>query len=439
MNIQKFFEIAKAKGIDESQLQISKNSSFSVSLFKHEIEKYEASDSQRIVACGVYKGKFGSARTEKLGPDTFEYLVEQIILSASKIEKEEEFDLFKGSEKYHKKNIYNKALSEIPAAEKVALLRELENKTYAIDERVTEVEASYEESESSSEFHNSHGLHLKEKGNSFFIGTSAVIRDGKEIKNNFDYILDSDYSKIDIDALAHKAVEGAVKKLGGESIESKKYPVVLANRVATSFIGYFLSAAIADSVQRHSSFLEGKLNTKVASSKVTIEEKPLKKNIFFSYFDDEGVATYNKPVVKKGVLATYFYNRETAKKDGVSSTGNGSWAGTKIGTSFTNVFVKPGKSSFEEMIAPIEEGVFITDIMGLGTGMNGSSGDFSCQAEGFFIKGGKIVKPVTLITLSGNLLKMFKDVKALDNETRMGFSGISCPNIYIKSMNIGGK
>jgi PmbA protein len=165
------------------------------------------------------------------------------------------------------------------------------------------------------------------------------------------------------------------------------------------------SSTSSDEVQRQSSFLIGKLNTKIASSKVNIAEKPLTKNVFFSYFDDEGVATMNKDIVKGGVLKTYLYNRETAKKDGVASTGNGQWEGDKIGIGYGNIFVKGSKNPFEEMIAPIKEGVFITEIAGLGTGMNAQSGDFSCQAQGFMIRDGKLAEPLNLITLSGNLLQ----------------------------------
>ena len=206
-----------------------------------------------------------------------------------------------------------------------------------------------------------------------------------------------------------------------------------------SLIGYFLSSAIADDVQRHTSMLEGKLGQKIASSRLTIEERPLEKNVFFSYFDGEGVAAKNKVVVKNGVLQTYFYNRETAKKDGVESTGNGTWGGGKVGTGFGTVFVKPGKKSFEEMIAPIKDGVYITDVAGLGTGMNSVSGDFSCQAEGFHIVDGKVAEPLTLITLSGNLLKMLNDLKEFASDAKMTLEAISVASAYIKSMNIGGK
>lgn len=439
MKFEPFFALAKEKGIAESQIQISRSNSFSFELFRHEIESYSVNNGQTVIAAGVINGKFGSARTEKLDRDTFPFLVDGILLTAGLNEKEEIADIFKGSDKYHKKNVYAPALAKIPAEEKLALAKQLEDLLYTLDPRVAEVEVGYAERESESQFYNSFGLKLAQKSNYFYLSANVVMREGEVTKNNWDIELGTDFHAVDINALAKRVVDGAAKKFGADSIASNKYPTVLDRDVMASLINYFLSSAIADDVQRHSSMLEGKLGQKIASSKLTIEERPLEKNVFFSYFDGEGVACQNKVVVKNGVLKTYFYNRETAKKDGVETTGNGVWGGGKVGTSYGNVFVKPGKQSFDEMIADIKDGVYITEVAGLGTGMNAISGDFSCQAEGFHIKDGKIAEPLNLITLSGNLLKMLKDLKGFANDVKMTLESISVASAYIKSMSIGGK
>ena len=439
MNFSQFFALAKEKGIKESQLSFSRSKALSVSLFRHEIEDFRINDSQSVIAAGIVNGKFGSSRTEKLDKDTFPFLTDGILLTARLNEKEETADIFAGSEKYHKKNVYNPALNDVRVEEKIALIRSIEEAIYAADSRVADVEVGYTERESESAFYNSFGLKLKQKGNYFYIYAEVVMREGEVTKTNYNVFLEKDLNAFDKDAFVKEAVKGAARKFGADSIASKKYPTGIDREVMADLINYFLSSAIADEVQRHSSMLEGKLGTKIASSKLTIEERPLEKNVFFSYFDGEGVATRNKVVVKNGVLQTYFYNRETAKKDGVESTGNGTWGGGKVGTGFSNVFVKPGKQSFDELISGIKDGVYITDVAGLGTGMNATSGDFSCQAEGFHIVDGKLAEPLTLITLSGNLLKMLGDLKGFANDTKMTLGSISVASAFIKSMNIGGK
>ncbi|OPZ35197.1 MAG: peptidase PmbA [Tenericutes bacterium ADurb.BinA155] len=367
-------------------------------------------------------------------------MVDQIILTASTSEKEGTAELFKGSEKYHKKNVFNKELGLIPVEKKIAMLHQIEDGLFAYDKRIIEVEeVDYSEKEIASEFYNSFGLKLKQKSNYYYFVGAAEGKQGDEIKTDYEFFGDNDFNKFDPKALIEKIGRKTIAKFGGVQCASGNYPTILHSDIVASLVNYYLGSASSDEVQRKSSFLIGKLGQQIASKKLTIEEKPLEKNIYFSYFDDEGVATYNKAIIKKGVLQTYFYNRETAKKDGVQSTGNGVWEGAKIGVGFSNVFVKPGKQSFEELASPIKEGVFITDIAGLGTGMNEQSGDFSCQAQGFMIRDGKVAEPLNLITLSGNLLKMFQDLKGFDNAVELKDSAISCADAYIKSMAIGGK
>ena len=170
-------------------------------------------------------------------------------------------------------------------------------------------------------------------------------------------------------------------------------------------------------------------------------ENPLEKNVFFRYFDDEGVATFAKPLIEKGILKTYLYNLETARIDGVPSTGNGykGSAKGKIGIRFNNVIVKEGKQSEEEIFSTISEGIYITEVQGLHAGMNKTSGNFSLQAAGFMIRDGKLAEPVNLITIAGNLLKVMEDIKALANNSETQLSSITCPSVYIKSIAVSGK
>lgn len=440
MNFQKFFDLAKENGIQESQIQYTENKGLSFSLFHHELDSYKVNESRSVVACGIYQGRFGSGRTNQLGKDTFPYLVGQIKEGATLIEAPGATEIFKGSERYRKKNVFNPELSQIPVEKKIALLHEIEDKAYAYDPRVKEVMGvSYSESTSESGFFNSFGLKLRQKSNYCFLALYVEAKQGEETKTFGSFYMGNNFHEIDPDALVKEAVEGALKKFGGESCPSGKYPTVLDRSVFADLLSYFMDAAIADEVQRGSSFLKGLVGQRVASSKVSIEERPLDKTVFFSYFDDEGVASSNRKVIKNGILQTYFYNNETAKKDGVASTGNAVWDGGKIGTGIGLLRVKAGKKSFEEMIAPIQEGVYITEIAGLGTGMNEESGNFSCQAEGYEIKDGKLAKPLNLIVLSGNLLSLMKGIKDLDNAVRLSPDGVICPNVYVKSLSIGGK
>ena len=439
-NYERFFALAKEKGITESELYIGKDSSLSMGVFNGEMESMQASTDITVVARGIYNGKFGQASTSVFTKEKIPYLVDSIIANAKVIEKSESASLFKGSEKYKKVNTFNKESALVPTEKKKADLFELEKEILSLDKRVIQAaNIQFQESDSELIILNSHGLKLKQKNNTFVFVGVAVAKEGNEVKTNFDLFIDNDYTKFNVKQLAKKIVDGAIEKLGGVPVESQKMKVVLSPDVVASLINIYVGSADAESIQKHSSLFEGKLNTKVASSKVTIIEKPLAKTLYARSFDDEGVATYNKDIIKKGILTTYLYNLETAAKDKTATTGNGYKAGGKIGSGVTALFIKPGNKSQKELFEMVNDGIYITELEGLHAGINSVSGNFSLKAEGFLIKDGKKDHPVALITVSGNLLKLFQDVIAVGNDAKMQQGGVFAPSFVIRKLSIAGK
>lgn len=438
MKYDYFFKLAKEKGIEECELKIYETYSLSFSLFHSEMDDYQVNDGYSIIARGLINGKFGSASCDVWNKDKAEFLVNEIAKNASVIEDDDPMFIYKGDAKYKKINTYNKELMDIPANKKIEKLYELE-KLIKEGEKITEVAGvSYSETRTTSTLLNSHGLKLSQKNNYFFIMGEAVAKDGEQVKTGYDFLFSNDFNQVNPKELADKIIEETTSQLGGEPCASGDYPVVLDNSCVASLLGAYLSSVDAEEVQKHTSLFEGKLNTKIASNKLTIEDRPLQKTLFGRGFDDEGVATYNKPIIKNGVLMTYLYNLTTAAKDGVKSTGNG-FGGAKIGTSPVFVYMKPGKKSLEELFQEVNNGVYITDIQGLHAGLDPQTGNFSLQSTGFLIKDGKKDRPLDIITVSGNLMKLFNDIKTVGNDSKTFISAVSCPSIIIKKLSIGGK
>jgi len=435
MNINKFFTKAKESGIDVAQISISKSSSSSISIFKGAIESNSVSSVSSLLAKGIYNNKIGSCISEKITDDNIHSIIENIINSAKYSEKEEDPIIFKGSEKYTKKNVYSKELEKVNINDVVSTLLEIEKKLYAKDSLVTDVEIQFELEESSKILANSYGLSLKNKSNYYAFYASIVMKKDNQIKNDYKLIIDTDISKLNDDSFIDELINKCKSKFDGINIENNKYNGVLSYDCVSSLVKALISNTSSEAVQKHSSLFEGKLNQKVLSSKLTILEKPLEKNCFFTYFDDEGVATLNKTIIDKGVLKTYLYNLETAKKDGVESTGNG-YGSSKIGIDFGTLFVKPGKLSEEELFSKIGYGVYVTSIEGLHAGLNAQSGDFSLQAEGYLIKDGKIDKALNLFTVSGNLFKLFSDIISVGNNLKLNLNAVNCPSIAFKNLKI---
>ena len=440
MRYDKFFEIAKAKGIEEVELSISTSSELSFSLFHGEIDNYSSSNNSSYLARGIYKGKMGAIVSDSWDKTSPERFVNEIINNAKFIENDDPVFIFKGSPKYKKVNTFNKDLEKVSIDTKISKLKNLESKIKSADKRIVEVESvQYEECSNSITIINSHGLKLSQKSNYYLFYGGAVAKENGQTKTGGEIFFDNDFSKVDIDALAKTIANNAIEQLSGEAPKSNQYKAVLAPEVVKSLLNAYISSAIAEEVQKNSSLFIGKLNKKVASSKVTVSDLPMKKTVFARYFDDEGVATYNKDIIKNGVLQTYLYNLSSAAKDGVNSTGNGVVSGSKTSTDTTYVEMKPGKKSQQELFEYVNNGVYITDVQGLHAGLNPRSGNFSLQSTGFLIKDGKKSKGLDIITISGNLVDLFMSVELVGNDSKAFVNSIKVPSVVVKKLTVSGK
>ena len=441
MKYDKFFALAKEKGIEEAEISVSTSYNFSVSLFHSEIDQYSTSNSSTFMARGIYKGKMGAVVSDVYDKDSAELFVKTIIENASVIENDDPVFIFKGSEKYKKINTFNKELGKISVDSKINNLYELENKIKECDSRIIEIDTvGYEESSSSNLILNSHGLKLLQKNNNYIYYGGAVAKSGEQVKTGFDFYFGNDFSKFNVEELAKSIAKETVSQLGGYQCDSATYKAVLSPSVVRAFMSAYVGSAVADDVQKNSSLFDGKLNEQVASRKVTIEDKPLARTIFARGFDDEGVATKNLPIIKNGVLKSYLYNLTTAAKDNVESTGHGVvTGGSKVSTTTWYLEMKPGKKSQEELFKEVGEGVYITDVQGLHAGLNPRSGNFSLQSTGFLIKDGKLDHPLDIITVNGNLVNLFKSITSVGSDSKEFISGVKCPSVIVKKIAVSGK
>ena len=436
MNYKQLITKAREQGINPCEVNFENEEELNISVFRHTVENFSISRQSQVRARGVYNGKMGSASTERLDAAAADELLSKIRLGANCSEKEELPEIFPGSEKYTKKNVFSKKIGSISVEEKKALLLRLEQAAYDADPRVSDVQAEYNENAGERVMLNSYGLSLKSKRNYCLFVVEVVCKDGEEIKSGWKFAVLDDPLQLDPTALAEEAVRDTVSQFGGVSTASGAYKCVLGPDVTGAFLAAAVNAGFnAENIQKKSSVLAGKLGEKVFSPCVTIEEKPLKRCCFFRSFDDEGVACRDKVLVDKGVVKTWLYNLETARKDHTESTGNGYGSG-KIGIRAVNLTLKSGRLSEEDLFGKAGNGVYITSVTGLHAGLNPQSGDFSLEASGYLIRDGKKASPLGLFTCAGNLYTLFKDVRAVANNPRMQPSGVTAGSVLVKSLKI---
>ncbi len=232
----------------------------------------------------------------------------------------------------------------------------------------------------------------------------------------------------DPEKLGRYAGERAAARLGARKIPTCQAPVLFEAPVAIQLIGHFVSAVNGGNLYRKTSFLVDSLGKQVLSPIVHIEERPFERQGLASTpFDEEGVATRRRVVVRDGVVEGYFLGSYAARKLGLQSTGN---AG-----GHHNLVIRTGKRDFRGMLREMGRGLLVTEL--LGQGVNLVTGDYSRGAAGYWVEGGEIRFPVEEITIAGNLRDMFRGIAAVGSDVVVR-SGRSVGSILVENMTIAG-
>ena len=438
MRVNKYFKVAKELGFEDIEFKSRTSKKLSISIFHEKVENYTVSENETLYIRGIVNGKMVSGITEN--EKSIERILKEMVENAALIEENKPQEIFGGSESYKRFKTHNDVLANTPVTEKINLCMEVEAKAKAYDSKVSEVEVEYSETESAMTIVNSKGLKLSYKSSYGVLVASVVAKDESDTRTGFKFNVGQSLEELKADELVKEACDSAINALHGTQCDSKKYKVLLTPNVFSSLIGILMSNVSGDAVNKGKTLLKDKLNEVVASKKFTLTENPHTKAYPFFYrsFDDEGVATSKKTIVGKGVLKTFLYNIEAAKQANKESTGNG-YGGAAIGISPAFLEVKPGKKDKDALCAHIKNGIQITSVQGLHSGMNALSGDFSLQASGYRIEDGKITTPVNLITIAGNLFEVFKNIEEVGSDLTLAMSGMLVPSVVIKSLAISGK
>lgn len=236
--------------------------------------------------------------------------------------------------------------------------------------------------------------------------------------------------------IGQQAGERAVARLNPGRMKSGPMPVVLDPRVGGSLVGHLLGAMSGASIARRASFLIGRLEEQLFDSAVRIVDDPLRPRGFRSRpFDGEGLQTAARDVVRDGRITGWLMECASARQLGLTPTGHAARGGSGApGVAPGNLHLVAGDLSVAELIADIEDGVYVTEL--IGHGVNGVTGDYSRGASGYRIIRGEIAEPVAEFTVAGNLIDMFKGMTpASDLEWHRT---INVPTIRVDGMTIAG-
>lgn len=402
--------VAKRLGASSAEAELSLSIGQNVSVRMGEVENIEY-NRDKGMSVTVYFGKQkGHASTSDMSPQA----LADTVAAACNIAKYTAQDEFCGlaDAELMASNIQDLDLHhpwDISVDEAIEIARICEAAALAVDSRITNSEgASVSTGTGFFAYSNSHGFTGGYSSSRHGVSCSVIAESDANMQRDYWYstarAAEDLQSAADIGTIAG---ERTVRRLNAKKIKTCQVPVLFEAPLASGLISTLISAISGGNLYRKSSFLLDSLGKQIASPLLNIYEDPfIKKGLASSPFDNEGVATSARQLVKDGVLQGYVLSSYSARKLGMKTTGN---AGGNH-----NLLIQPGTNDFSGLLKQMGTGLVVTEL--LGHGMNMVTGDYSRGAAGFWVENGVIAHPVEEITIAGNMIDMLKAIVGIGND-----------------------
>ncbi|WP_297909618.1 metalloprotease PmbA [Thiomonas sp.] len=316
----------------------------------------------------------------------------------------------------------------------VELARRAEDAAFATDRRIRNSEGA---SVSAQHMHfllaNSRGFSNGYASSRHSLSCVPIAGRGNDMQRDYWWSSHRDATRLaDPEALGRYAAERSLSRLRARKIPTGQYPVLFEAPLAAGLIGSLVHAASGGTLYRKASFLVDQLGKQVLAPHLDLMEDPgVPDGMGSAPFDDEGVRTSKRRVVRAGVLEGYFLSTYSGRKLGMPTTGN---AGGSHNLSLSSRLTRPG-DDLAQMLRKLDRGLFVIEL--IGHGINYVTGDYSRGAMGFWVEGGEIRHPVHEITVAGNLRDMLRGIRAVGADVHVSGSRRT-GSILLESMTVAG-
>jgi PmbA protein len=312
----------------------------------------------------------------------------------------------------------------------VALARDCEAAGLQADERITNTEGgSLASHRGLRVYANTHGFSGGYASTSHSLSCALIAGKGDQMQRDYWYTLSRCADTLESpEAVGRRAAERTLRRLGARKLSTRSVPVIFVAELARGFLGHLVGAVKGGAQYRKASFLLEAAGTQVLPDWMSLEERPhIAQAMGSAPFDAEGVATHDRMLVAAGVLQGYVLSSYSARRLGLTTTGNAGGV--------HNLHVLGGSQDFDALLRQMGRGLVVTELMG--QGVNGVTGDYSRGASGFWVEGGEIAHPVQEVTIAGNLKDLYLDIQAVGSDVdRRGV--IQSGSVLVGRMTVAG-
>lgn len=430
--VQQLLDAAKQQGASAAEAAISVDNGLSVSARLGDVETIEYHCDQGIGVTVYFGQRKGAASTN----DVSEASLKETVKAACSIAK------YASEDEYAGLPDLDSLATECPdldlnhpwaldAEQAIALAIECENAARHFHPAISNSEgASVNSHQGTRVFGNSLGFLQGYQASRHSLSCSVLAGSGDGMQRDYWYTVARDAKHLESARfVGEKAAQRTVARLDARSLSTRQCPVLFSAEMASGLIAALVGAISGGSLYRKATFLLDSLDTQILPDFVRIHEQPLLKGALGSAsYDAEGVATQARDIVSEGVLRSYLLSTYSARKLGMKTTGNAGGV--------HNVIVEPGERDFAGMLALLDTGLLVTELMG--QGVNRVTGDYSRGASGFWVENGQIQYPVQEITIAGNLKTMLRNLVAIGNDVDLR-GNVRVGSILLEQMAIAGE
>ena len=437
-------DAALIAGAAEAEAYVSRDSGREVRVHGGEVESLTAATQSGIGVRAWIGHRVGYAYGTDFSADGVEALAARAAATAAVADEDEFAAPPAPAEVEAIAGLSDPGLAASPAAVVAELALAVERTALAVDSRIAGVEqAVYADSSERVAIASSTGVAGEYETSSCFAYLQALAEGEGGRETGLGFGLGRGPDDLDPEAIGAEGAERALSMIGAGKPESRSSPVVLDPTVAASFAGLIGAALGATVVQRGRSPFGDRLGDELASAALILHDDGRDPGGSASApFDGEGVPRRRTALIEDGRLQAFLFDTYAANRGGGASTGSAARSGYRSlpAVATSNLIVAAGELSLDGLLSEAGEGVFVTDVAGLHSGVNPVTGVFSVGASGRAIRGGELAEPLREFTIAGNLVSMLAAVSATGSEARwVPFGGSVCtPPLLIGEMSISG-
>jgi PmbA protein len=319
-------------------------------------------------------------------------------------------------------DLVDPALDQVGAAEKTALALELDRRLRAADARIVGHEgADYSDVHALAAIASTTGIRVVDEETSTYLGSWALASDGIETTTGFGMCTGRGVVELDLDAVVEEAVRRSTAMLGARKVPTSRVTAVFDPYVTSQLLAVVAEMLNGEEVLRGRSPFAGRLGEKVASDRLSLHDDPLATAApTASATDGEGIACRQVPLIESGELVGFLHNAYTARCLGTVTTGSASRASHRSAPSVGPKVITPatGSGGTVDLLGRLGDAFLVTELSGLHSGVNPTSGDLSVGAEGHIVRGGEPAEAVREVIISSTLQRMLADVVDVGDDLR---------------------